>query len=98
VRDARRRWLAHGDYTLTVMPFRIHERAQSAVDRSTGVRCRERFRTDLPTLERGKLKNGIPSSLGAAPGAPVLDVVVQFARLQHGPRTQARHASSRGHD
>jgi predicted Zn-dependent peptidase len=80
VRDAARRWLARGDYTLTVKPYPTYTNAaQSAVDRSTGVPMPQSF-PDLtfPALERGKLKNGIPVVFARRQGAPVLDVVMQF--------------------
>jgi predicted Zn-dependent peptidase len=80
VRDAARRWLARGDYTLTVVPFGEFTNAKdSAVDRSAGPPKTERF-PDLtfPALERGKLKNGVPVILARRAGAPVLDVTIQF--------------------
>src|SRR4029079_15072326 len=80
VREAGRRWLARGDYTLTVKPYPDYKNAeQGALDRSTGVPMAQSF-PDLtfPALERGKLKNGIPVVLARRERAPVLDFVLQF--------------------
>ncbi len=80
VRDAARRWLSKGDYTLTVTPFPEFSNAKdSAIDRSKGVPVTERY-PDLsfPALQRGKLANGIPVVLARRAGAPVLEVDVVF--------------------
>jgi len=110
VRAAAQKWLAKGDYTLTVVPAKKGENVgvedemekaglpaapgrpaaklppkqdfhvvKSDVDRSKGVPDVAIF-PDLafPTLEHGKLKNGIPVVLAQRHTIPVVQLQMQF--------------------
>jgi predicted Zn-dependent peptidase len=80
VRDAARRWLAQGDYTLSVLPFgTFTNTAASAVDRSSGLPAVTQF-PDLsfPDLERTTLSNGIPVVLARRPEIPTVQVQAQI--------------------
>jgi predicted Zn-dependent peptidase len=110
VRAAAQKWLAKGDYTLTVVPAKKGENVaaedemekaglpaapgrpaaklppkqefhvvRSDVDRSKGVPVVASF-PDLtfPTLEHGKLKNGIKVVLAQRHTIPVVQVQMQF--------------------
>jgi predicted Zn-dependent peptidase len=80
VRDAARRWLSRGDFTLEVHPFPAYRStAASEVDRKAGPPVVTEF-PDLafPTLERHRLKNGLPVVIAARPGVPVVRVSALF--------------------
>jgi zinc protease len=80
VRDALRRWLSRGSYTLAVLPFGTpRASAESAVDRSAGPPKIASF-PDLrfPDLERATLSNGIPVVLARRPEVPAVQVQALF--------------------
>ena len=78
VRDAAQRWLARGDYTLTVLPQPTFTKATAGVDRSTGLPPVSDFPdAKFPALERATLKNGTKLILAQRHEVPV----VQFAML-----------------
>jgi predicted Zn-dependent peptidase len=79
VRDAARRWLAAGDYTLTVLPRPALTQAKTGIDRSKGLPTVERF-PDLafPELERARLSNGIPIVLAQRSEVPVVQLQMLF--------------------
>jgi zinc protease len=78
VRDAAQRWLARGDYTLTVLPQPAHAKAAPAVDRKAGMPAVAEFpAAKFPMLERATLANGTKLILAQRHEIPV----VQFAML-----------------
>jgi predicted Zn-dependent peptidase len=80
LREAARRWLAQGDYTLEVHPVpRLGHAEASAVDRTLGVPVTERFPDVVfPELQRHRLGNGLPVVIAQRPGAPVARVSMLF--------------------
>jgi predicted Zn-dependent peptidase len=80
LRDATRRWLSQGDYTLEVHPWPAYRNADaSAVDRSTGLPVIDRFPAVVfPDLERHRLPNGLPVVIAHRPGVPVARVSLLF--------------------
>ena len=80
VREAAKRWLSQGDYTLEVHPYpKYRNTAASAVDRSRGLPPTDRF-PDLafPDLQRHTLRNGLPVVIATRPGVPVARVSALF--------------------
>ncbi len=78
VRAAAQRWLARGDYTLTVLPQQPFAKAATGVDRSTGLPPVSDFpAAKFPALERATLKNGTKLILAQRHEIPV----VQFAMI-----------------
>ncbi len=80
VRAAAQRWLARGDYTLTLVPYgdRPNE-ATSAVDRKTGIPKVESFPdVDFPALQRTKLENGVEVVLAERHEIPIVNVELMF--------------------
>src|SRR5262249_45998559 len=107
VRAAAQKWLAHGDYTLTVKPGtpdpakdeaeaaglaaaegapkpvlpppHRYKTLKSSVDRTTGVPAVTQFpELTFPTLQHGKLKNGIEVVLAERHNIPVVQMRVLF--------------------
>ncbi len=79
VRAAAQRWVARGDYTLTVDPVPAYETAKTDVDRSQGVPKLESFPAlSFPAIQRGKLKNGIEVVLAERHAMPVVQVQLMF--------------------
>jgi len=80
VRDAARRWLAQGDYTLAVRPYGDRSNtAVSAVDRTTGIPKVEEFPdVDFPALQRAKLSNGIEVVFAERHAVPIVNVELMF--------------------
>ncbi|HET9484989.1 MAG TPA: pitrilysin family protein [Xanthomonadales bacterium] len=80
VRDAARRWLAQGDYTLAVVPYGDRTNAEaSAIDRKAGIPQVEQFPdVDFPKLQRAKLKNGIEVVLAERHAVPIVNVELMF--------------------
>ncbi|MBS0432445.1 MAG: insulinase family protein [Proteobacteria bacterium] len=106
VKAAADKWLASGDYTLTVVPGKVDEKdmateagraaipgrpadvlspagnytvTKSDVDRSTGVPQVTAFPDlDFPTLQHGKLHNGIEVVLAERHSIPVVQVEALF--------------------
>jgi len=79
VRTVAKRWLAQGDYTLTVKPFPKYSTQSSTVDRTQGVPVVDNFPSlDFPTLQHGKLKNGIKVVLAERHNAPLVAISLQF--------------------
>ncbi|HET9484880.1 MAG TPA: insulinase family protein, partial [Xanthomonadales bacterium] len=79
VRDVLRRWLAQGDYTLTVLPFPPFQAAKTDVDRKKGLPVVERFPdVSFPTLERDRLANGMEIVLARRANVPVVNVDILF--------------------
>ena len=78
VRDAARRWLAQGDYTLTVKPFPAYRTSKESVDRQHPP-ATDRF-PDLkfPPLQRAKLANGIPVVLIERHDVPLVHAELLF--------------------
>jgi zinc protease len=80
VREAAKRWLSQGDYTLEVHPYPKYRNATaSAVDRSRGLPPTDSF-PDLafPDLQRHTLRNGLPVVIATRPGVPVARVSALF--------------------
>jgi zinc protease len=75
-----RRWLAQGDYTLTVLPQGTYQAAPaSAVDRSQGPPDTTEFPdVAFPDLQRARLANGIPVIVATRPSVPVARVSLVF--------------------
>jgi zinc protease len=80
LREAARRWLARGDYTLEVRPqgaFRAT--AASAVDRASGPPLTTEFPDVVfPDLQRAELANGIPVIIAARPTVPTVRISLLF--------------------
>ncbi len=79
VREVLARWLARGEYTLTVLPYAQYANAAGrAVDRKAGLPKVETF-PDLsfPALQRAKLDNGVSVVLAERHETPI----VQFQFL-----------------
>ncbi len=79
VRDAGRRWLSNGHYTLEVLPFPNYAAAASTVDRRTGppaagASVAPRF----PTAERGTLSNGMKVVVAHRAGLPLVGMSMVF--------------------
>jgi predicted Zn-dependent peptidase len=74
VRDAARRWLTQGDYTLTVKPFPAYTTVASEVDRKHGAPAVSQF-PDLrfPALQRATLKNGMKVVFAERHDVPVVE-------------------------
>ena len=75
VRDAGRRWLSDGSYTLEVRPFPNYAAAATGVDRSSGpptpgASVAPRF----PAVERGVLSNGMKVIVANRPGLPIVSM------------------------
>ncbi len=79
VRDSTRRWLAQGDYTLTVTPFPTYAAGKSDVDRKKGAPAVTQF-PDLgfPTLQRATLKNGMKVVFAERHDAPLVELSMLF--------------------
>jgi zinc protease len=76
---AARRWLAQGGYTLTVMPYRQRSAQASQIDRSSGVPTVAQFPAlTFPTIERGKLKNGVEVVLAQRHAIPTVQIDLRF--------------------
>ncbi|HVF34119.1 MAG TPA: insulinase family protein, partial [Candidatus Saccharimonadia bacterium] len=80
VRDAARRWLAQGDYTLAVVPYGERSNAPaSVVDRKTGIPPVEQFPSvDFPALKRTTLSNGIEVVFAERHAVPIVNVELMF--------------------
>ncbi|MGH8285775.1 MAG: M16 family metallopeptidase, partial [Steroidobacteraceae bacterium] len=80
VRQVAQRWLSHGAHTLEVHPIPQHSNAEtSVVDRKAGVPYPSSFPSVVfPTLERGKLANGMPVVLARRPGLPLVRTMLTF--------------------
>ncbi|HET7845483.1 MAG TPA: pitrilysin family protein [Xanthomonadales bacterium] len=79
VRDAAQRWLARGDYTLTVLPQPAYTKAESAVDRKAGVPPVADFpAAKFPPLERATLSNGTKLILAQRHEIPVVQLALLF--------------------
>lgn len=80
VQNAAKTWVARGDHTLLVEPFPDYTTAPEAVDRSKGLPSVDHF-PDLtfPSIERGKLRNGIEVVLARRASVPVVQLSLQFA-------------------
>jgi predicted Zn-dependent peptidase len=106
VKAAANRWIAKGDYTLTVTPGKIEDTdfatyggrpaqpgkpmdelsakgeystVKSTVDRSKGVPAVTEFPSlTFPTLQHGKLANGIPVTLAERHEVPAVQVQLVF--------------------
>jgi len=80
VRAAAQRWLARGDYTLTVLPQPpYHGSSSGGVDRKAGVPVTSEFPdTAFPELERARLANGIPVVIARRPAVPVVQMSLVF--------------------
>jgi zinc protease len=92
VRDAARRWLSAGDFTLTVEPFDPQPAATSDLDRSVIPEVGEADALSLPTLEHFALSNGIQVALAQRDSAPLVQVTLlaragQAADHRHSPGT-----------
>jgi zinc protease len=73
------RYLAKGDYTLTVTPFPSLSTVPSDVDRSLGVPQVEEFPDiSFPALQRARLRNGVEVVLAERHEVPVVQVQLQF--------------------
>jgi zinc protease len=94
VRDAARRWLSDGDFTLTVTPFPETQVADSGADRSQPPGVAEADPLKLPSLEHFTLSNGLRVALAHRDSAPVVQFTLLFeaglaADQQHAPGTAA---------
>ncbi|HJU39949.1 MAG TPA: pitrilysin family protein, partial [Tahibacter sp.] len=79
VANAARQWIAKGDYTLQVDPYPPYATSKSDVDRGKGVPTVTEFpNLSFPTLERGKLKNGIDVVLARRTSVPVVKIAMEF--------------------
>ena len=80
VRDAARRWLAAGDFTLEVQPQPKYRNAEaSAVDRKAGPPVTSEFPSvGFPKLERAELGNGMRVVIARRPGVPIVRVSALF--------------------
>jgi zinc protease len=89
LQSAGKRWLADGDLTLTVRPFPTYSTTPSDVDRSSGVPQVAQF-PDLkfPTIQRGKLANGIEVVLAERHETPIVNLQLMF---------DAGYAADQGH-
>lgn len=77
--DVARRWLSHGDHTLTVLPFPPLVAGASQVDRSQGLPQVERFpNIAFPPLQRARLDNGVEVVLAERHEVPVVQISLQF--------------------
>ncbi|MBX7248846.1 MAG: insulinase family protein [Caulobacteraceae bacterium] len=79
VRDAGRRWLSDGSYTLEVLPFPNYAAASAGVDRRAGppqpaAAVAPRF----PAVERGVLSNGMKVVVANRPGLPIVSMSMAF--------------------
>ncbi len=75
VREAARRWLNPGVFTLEVVPYAEHSVAESGVDRTTGVpRVAEFPSASLPHREHATLSNGLKVILAKREGVPVVEL------------------------
>ncbi|HWT14268.1 MAG TPA: pitrilysin family protein, partial [Patescibacteria group bacterium] len=72
-------WLTPNHYTLTIVPFDDYKAGTARVDRSKGVPETAQF-PDLvfPTIQRGKLKNGIEVVLAERHEVPVVQMRMIF--------------------
>ncbi|HZP12681.1 MAG TPA: pitrilysin family protein, partial [Nevskiaceae bacterium] len=79
VRDAARRWLAQGDYTLTVKPFPTYTTVASNVDRKSGPPPVTQF-PDLsfPKVQRATLKNGLKVVFAERHDVPIVEFSMVF--------------------
>ncbi len=79
VRATTARWLARGDYTLSVLPFVEGKAVASDVDRTQGVPPVTAF-PDLsfPDLQRATLSNGLKLVLAERHEVPVVQLRLQF--------------------
>jgi zinc protease len=92
VRDAARRWLRDGDFTLTVTPFPDTTVASSGADRGQLPPVADADPLSLPALERFTLSNGLRVALARRDSAPVVQLNLLFdaglaADQQHAPGT-----------
>jgi len=79
VQATARQWIARGDYTLTVTPFEKFSTSASTVERKAGVPQVDSFPAlSFPTLQRGKLKNGIEVVLAERHSIPVVQMSMLF--------------------
>ena len=79
VRDAGRRWLSDGSYTLEVLPFPNYAAGAASVDRrggppAAGASVAPRF----PAVERGTLSNGMKVVVANRPGLPLISMNMLF--------------------
>lgn len=70
---AGRRWLSDGAYTLEVVPYPNYEASQTAVDRSQMPKPVEGAEPRFPTLQRGKLSNGMEVIVAERRSVPVVN-------------------------
>ena len=79
VTTAARQWISHGDYTLTVNPFPQYTTSKSEIDRKAGVPKVDNFPAlSFPSIQRGKLKNGIEVVLAERHSIPVVQTQLLF--------------------
>jgi zinc protease len=78
VRGAAQRWLAQGDFTLTVEPFNAVTAKTSDLDRNVIPDVGDADALSLPHLEHFTLSNGIRVALAQRDAAPVVQYTMLF--------------------
>lgn len=75
---ASRHWLADGAYQLDVTPFGDRPAAAEGVDRSRLPDVGATPDFDFPTIETGRLRNGVEIVFARRAAVPVVNIAVQF--------------------
>jgi predicted Zn-dependent peptidase len=79
VLNASRQWLGDGWHQLTVNPFPEYSKAESGVDRSTGLPdVTDETQLTFPEIQQAELSNGMQVNLAQRSTIPVVNVAVQF--------------------
>lgn len=79
VQSLSRKWLTHGLYQLTVLPFPDYTVAETKIDRSAGLPTVGAMPAlKFPTIERAKLNNGINVVLAERHAIPTVNLALQF--------------------
>lgn len=78
VREAARRWLSDGDFTLTVTPFPDTTVAEQGADRRQPPAVGDAAPLSLPALTSFRLRNGLEVTLARRDSAPVVQLNLLF--------------------
>ncbi len=78
LRDAGRRWLVDGSYTLEILPFPNYAAGQPQADRSAPPSPGASVAPKFPDVERGTLSNGMKVVVANRPSLPLVSMNMIF--------------------
>ena len=78
LREAGRRWLTEGSYTLEILPFPTYAAAATGADRKAPPQPGESVAPRFPAVERGTLSNGMKVVVAPRRGLPLVSMNMLF--------------------